>query len=665
LVRAYFQLSKLADHRNTKLAYLNKALESALKESPTDNDVPFVYHEIALIHYREKNYFKTLENLQKALITASADFQDTSYLKNPPIDKLRYDPVIADILSLKGYAVARINTSDKTYTKLALQCSELAAEFLNKRLNNIDVEFSGLAVAEKRRQLLSDAVSYANYIYRYTGEEEYAEIAFYNSEKAKAQLLKMYTEKPEILKKAGVPDSVIMKSEKLGNEILDLENSIALTAIQKKDISKLTGRLTYLYDQRDFLNYDISMKYSDYREVRYDLRLPGINEIRSVLESDQALVEYEMRPGQLITFVITKSEFYQYAQPINNETTKHIENLRRLISANPAVNFNDSSFSDFTKSSFFLYNLLIKPIYKKIKGKRLIIIPNRSLSLIPFEVLISEKYEGRHDYRNLHWLIDEFPVIYAFSASFLFDNALKKYGKGIAAFVPDYSNHKDKKLSVLEGAANEARFLKKIMNCRIFSGAKSDEKNFIAESPDYRILHIATHTEIDDNRPDLSCFIMDKSSDSIDDGRLYAFEIKQLRLNAQLAVLSGCNTGYGKLRLSEGFLSLARSFFFTGIRTVAFTIWSIADKSSEDIIEQFYKEIHNGTSLDIAMMKSKVSFIDNADPVKAHPYYWAGFIIAGRSQGIPHERYDRQYYIFIILILAAGASFIAFKKIRG
>jgi CHAT domain-containing protein len=179
----------------------------------------------------------------------------------------------------------------------------------------------------------------------------------------------------------------------------------------------------------------------------------------------------------------------------------------------------------------------------------------------------------------------------------------------------------------------------------------ADEGHFKKQSPTFRILHIASHTVTDDKRPDLSCFIMNSSSDGLNDGRLHAFEIKQLKLNAQLAVLSGCNTGYGKLGHSEGFLSLARSFFFTGIRTVAYTLWQASDRSSESIIKEFYSGITNGESFDEALRYAKIRFIEEADPVRAHPYFWAGFIISGKAQRIARENFNAEIIFILVFLL--------------
>jgi CHAT domain-containing protein len=95
---------------------------------------------------------------------------------------------------------------------------------------------------------------------------------------------------------------------------------------------------------------------------------------------------------------------------------------------------------------------------------------------------------------------------------------------------------------------------------------------------------------LDEKNPGLSCLVMTTPSDSNEDGNLYSYELMQMKLDAQLVVLSGCNTGYGLLRNCEGLVSLARSFFYTGVRTVALTLWPVADQAGSRLVRTSMKK---------------------------------------------------------------------------
>jgi CHAT domain-containing protein len=127
---------------------------------------------------------------------------------------------------------------------------------------------------------------------------------------------------------------------------------------------------------------------------------------------------------------------------------------------------------------------------------------------------------------------------------------------------------------------------------------------------------------------------MSMTRDSVDDGMLHAFEIYPMELRAQLVVLSGCNTGIGRMQYGEGMLSLARSFFIAGVRTMAYTLWPVSDKAEALLVSMFYKGIRKGLPLEDALRISKLEFLRTADPVKCHPYFWAGLVITGNTDPI-------------------------------
>jgi CHAT domain-containing protein len=159
---------------------------------------------------------------------------------------------------------------------------------------------------------------------------------------------------------------------------------------------------------------------------------------------------------------------------------------------------------------------------------------------------------------------------------------------------------------------------------------------------------------------------MTAPSDSNEDGNLYSFELSQMKLNAQLVVLSGCNTGYGLLRNSEGLISIARSFFYTGVRTVVYTLWPIADQAGSKLIGNFYQGLRHRQTLDIAMRTAKLNYLEMTDPVKAHPFYWAGYAIVGKTDPVPIARpYLWAEILFSSLVIIILLSFFLYRKIKA
>ncbi len=156
---------------------------------------------------------------------------------------------------------------------------------------------------------------------------------------------------------------------------------------------------------------------------------------------------------------------------------------------------------------------------------------------------------------------------------------------------------------------------------------------------------------------------MTAPDDSAEDGFLHASEISLMNLKAQLVVLSGCNTGFGLLLKSEGLISIARSFFYTGVRSMAYTLWPVADKAGSDLTIRFYKEIRRHKTLDCALRDAKLKFLEDADPLKSHPFYWAGYVIVGKTNSVPLTRFPLWPKIMLASVLAAILAWFIYRKV--
>jgi len=161
------------------------------------------------------------------------------------------------------------------------------------------------------------------------------------------------------------------------------------------------------------------------------------------------------------------------------------------------------------------------------------------------------------------------------------------------------------------------------------------------------------HTLIDDENPMFSKLVFSDSEDDEDDGFLNTYEIYNLSLNAGLAVLSSCRSGYGALNRGEGVMSLARGFLYAGVPSIVMTNWEVEDKSGAEIMISFYKYLLKGFRKDEALRMARIDFLDNVDMLRSHPYFWGAYVCIGN----PEELFNsfRQYYpvaTFLVLILA-------------
>lgn len=148
---------------------------------------------------------------------------------------------------------------------------------------------------------------------------------------------------------------------------------------------------------------------------------------------------------------------------------------------------------------------------------------------------------------------------------------------------------------------------------------------------DYRIVHFATHAVQDLSQPSLSGIVLsmiDKAGRD-QDGFVRLHDIYNLRLRADLVVLSACETGTGRLRSGEGVASLARGLFHAGAARVVSTLWKVDDEATAALMQAFYSELMARESADPAAALRAAQARIRRQPRWGHPYYWAGFILQG------------------------------------
>jgi CHAT domain-containing protein len=147
----------------------------------------------------------------------------------------------------------------------------------------------------------------------------------------------------------------------------------------------------------------------------------------------------------------------------------------------------------------------------------------------------------------------------------------------------------------------------------------------------YNIIHFATHGFVNSESPELSGIQLAITNKSKDDGILYSGDIYNLKLNAELVVLSACETGLGKISKGEGIIGLSRAFLFSGASNLIVSLWKVSDFSTSELMIEFYKnilgkkDVNHSYSSDLRSAKLKL--IGNKEFAK--PYYWSPFILLG------------------------------------
>ena len=151
-------------------------------------------------------------------------------------------------------------------------------------------------------------------------------------------------------------------------------------------------------------------------------------------------------------------------------------------------------------------------------------------------------------------------------------------------------------------------------------------------------------------------------SDSLENEKLYVRDLYNLTLDAEMVVLSACETGIGELQRGEGVISLARGFVYAGAGSLVTSLWSVDDLSTKQVMELFYQNLKSGQTKDAALRNAKLTYLAST-PQKAHPFYWAAFAPIGNMESIELGRgIGMGWYLGGLAILLVGLFFFRRKR---
>lgn len=370
-----------------------------------------------------------------------------------------------------------------------------------------------------------------------------------------------------------------------------------------------------------------------------------IADLKRNLRKNQQIIKYVVTEEQVYGFAITK-EAIELVKLGDKEVL--YKKLNAFI-----TNLNEGSLKNYKTLAQELYQILLPEILLgDSKKQHFIFIQDDLLNLLPMETLmdVKEKY-----------FIQSHSISYA--PSLLLWNEQLKVKKSrrnkLGIFVPTYKdyykeNPKRNDSTALFGAFSEAMQIANIFKSDMYSGKEASKQEFIDKAANYNMLHLAMHSTIINTDADFSSlsFSPDKS-----DNRLFISELYNIKLNADLAVLSACNTGAGPLRKGEGLLNVSRAFTYAGVPSIVTSLWSVPDKETSKIMISFYEYLKSGKSKDKALQLAKLDYLNNTDDVLLkHPYYWAGFVVSGDIS--PIESSTNWWWMYLIFgILFIGLIF--------
>ena len=479
------------------------------------------------------------------------------------------------------------------------------------------------------------------YLFQHFGDIQYAEKLLYTSERMKTAI--SFPAFTLALKKEGlgVPTDILRYKQKLELEIETLDVQIdgdkELLFARKNSMDSLLAVIKHAYPSY----YDEKIK-----------KYPTLKQFRKSLSKGESALLYITNQTDLLnnqSNIICVFVSRDKVKMWRNET-EHLP--MKIESFLKSVQGKEKELSHSLFSS-----LSLDSVMQETTGNRIVVVPSAELFYLPFELLQN---------KNNQRLIENNIIRYTPSVSMMLASQemhLKKiensslFALNTDSQIPIINELavRDNKAEPLVGSIIEVNQISKIIGGSNLSGlSKTAILNRLGKSD---IIHLATHAVVDHSAPAISKLYLSENADS----SIYAYELYNQSFKAQLVTLSACNTGIGKIQKGEGIQSLGKAFTYAGCPNIVMSLWPVNDESTSELMTYFYKNLKSGMRKDEALRKAKLTYLENADPVKAHPYYWAGFVFSGNPEPLEFKESIGFHWLLSLPILLM-VGFIRSRK---
>jgi CHAT domain-containing protein len=327
------------------------------------------------------------------------------------------------------------------------------------------------------------------------------------------------------------------------------------------------------------------------------------------------LLEYELTDSGNYLYVVTRGLGETAAIHGYKLAVTHAELDRRVRQYHDQLASRDP---EFAANARWLYDALIAPAQAQLRNaKAIVVVPDGILWQAPFQTL--QRPDG-------HYLLEQTAFDYVPSLAVL--QALK-------ASVP----RQHPAITVLamgdpggqtQEQANETLAVAKLYgpkNARTLIGKAATLEEFLKTSPDYDVVHIAAHGVFDDHEPMSSHMLLASSRGTPQAGWLRAREIQAMQLEAELVVLSGCETGKGSFEDGEGLVGMSWATLAAGARGSLASAWRVEASSTTELMIAFHRNMLRGLNKAQALRMAELQVM-HSDKY-AHPFYWAAFVLMG------------------------------------
>lgn len=608
-----------------------------------------VFAAKAYLYFKESDFLRMHEKYHTVFKSMQLDtlqniaLHDLKYHDCKPYGAKKYISIVLNTAS--NYRNAYNKTKHKEYLQIAHNLNLFASEMFAENYAVFDYNDKTYnEVIHINEQLLSTSLALNDE----TIFDEVLQKIEQSSSRLSWQKFLNSTQRRHI----NIPDSILTKESELKTQLHFYKKTLFLnteTNSQKRNLWKKS--IFDLKNEIEELNKWFQKKYPSY--FNQNQKEFNVNDLKQKLRPNQQIIKYIFTKENIYAFIISKKSTKLIKVSNKNIVTESIQPFIASLSK--------PNSSEYKKIANTIYKFLLpKNVLNTMESsQQLVFILDDILYYVPMETLIDTKGD---------FLIENHAISYA-SSLLLWNEQLQvetssnsKFGVFSPSYIIKKNNPKRNDDNELKGANKEALEIAKQFNADIFLGIEANKQSFLKKAQNYNVLHLAMHSNINNIDSEFSNFVFPETQG---DGKLYISELYNLNLNADLAVLSACNTAIGNMRKGEGLVNVSKAFTYAGVPSTVTSLWKVPDNETAKIMISFYEHLKKGQTKDKALQKAKLVYLNSTkDESLRHPYYWAGFVVSGNMSPLQISTPFNWYVVNggVLILGLTGLIFLYFRR---
>ena len=709
---------KKGDYPQAELT-AQKSLQGFIRSFSEQESHPTVgqcYDQLGRIKQAMGDYEEGMQYCLHAVRALSSLPKSQDFTRIPSLDQIKVSALSMEFLQNYGRIAKEKwrHTHDEKWLRLAYQSYQRGGELIPQIRQGLYAEGSRIFFNEKQIPFVEEAMQIGMQLQQLTSHTDYTLACFRFMELSNLSVLYENLNHSRARLHAGISLSMLEEERALKKEMNFFRQQLREKSAANSDqeiIDRLQQKVFGLKQEEKALEQTLEQNYPAYYHLKYAFRLADVHSIQSKLDDSGTLfLQYFWGKDSLYLCAIGPQVFSLHKLGAVTDILPKVLGLKKLLEVRDqlaVLTHTQDSTTSFHKLAIDLFGQLLGPIQTELREvDKLIFAADGPLGYIPMEILVypDSQLSQQAPSQALPYLIKTHSVRYVYSGSIWlqeYDNrnlADKPFlGVGPAygeeeIYASEIKANVRSDFTPLAYNQEEVQELTELMKGRHITGYEAREERVKLLAPQYRILHFAMHAFTDDVDPLYSGLVFagreyaagqgagpnsrsaeaeaekysrpgmqDSIISSVDDGILYAYEIYNMSLGAELAVLSACHTGAGQLQRGEGVMSLARAFSNAGCGSVVMSLWEADGAASKQLMVNFYRHLDAGLAREDALRQAKLDYLASANPSMVAPYFWGNFVLIGKGGALEEQSWS--WWVWLVVALV-GSALLAFAARR-